>query len=130
MITIATAFAVFMPIWLLFLIFLYKTILRRYGNSCLGVILFPFLFMLPVGFYVFMIEKGLMLDPAMDRMVNIYIDLFLIGVGVIALLTGFVLFIIARKKQDHIRKNTSQNILLFGGTAVILGLAFLMTSLE
>lgn len=86
--------------------------------------------MLPVGFYVFMIEKGLMLDPAMDRMVNIYIDLFLIGVGVIALLTGFVLFIIARKKQDHIRKNTSQNILLFGGTAVILGLAFLMTSLE
>jgi heme/copper-type cytochrome/quinol oxidase subunit 2 len=115
--------------WLLFLIFLFKTVLRKYGNSCLGVVLFLFLFILPTGFYAFMIEKGWMLDPATDWVVNIYINLFLIGIGVIAFLTGLVLYFHARKSQDPIRKGRAENVLLFGGTAIIIGLGLLMRSL-
>ncbi len=91
--------------------------------------MFLFLFILPIGFYAFMIEKGWMLDPATDWVVNIYINLFLIGIGVIAFLTGLVLYFHARKSQDPIRKGRAENVLLFGGTAIIIGLGLLMRSL-
>jgi len=130
LITIATAFAVFMIIWLIFLIFLFRTLLRKYGNSCLGAILFLFLFMLPIGIVLFMMASGWMLDPETDRMVNVYINLFLIAVGAIVLLPGLVLYFIAWKSQDQTRKSRSENILLFGGTAITLGFILLMKTLS
>lgn len=85
--------------------------------------------MLPIGIIVFMIANGWMWDPETDRLVNIYINFFLIGVGAIALSTGLVLYFIARISQDRTRKNRSENILLFGGAVILLGFILFMKSL-